>query len=944
MNTRMELQYPWLADRSAWHEVITQAQIRSRQTGAGHGCWPLGNGLIFAIRREEPFTRLSHILGPGYSREPTFSDWGSQSLYLRRDGELLLWDRQEAFRVRRTPILGVDATAGDLRLLVVDVAPPGWPVILRSVALQNIGKVAVNGLTLDVIHEGAPGGSLATRGNGWEITHANRRLRVIALGHVPEIGDAWLRIPLPELVPGEDEILHIAIIAGHGIQENDLLVEKLSRNPDRVPETTYHWWQGYLRNTLAVSSDDVGLGDLITDATVTIATQQSTTGVLCPLIERSIVHIVEESAPLRWLLTIGKWDAALQVLDAQYRETCRSQRFAAWLPAELPQSAEELSEPNWATLTPPPAWTAATIIHAYRECWRQTGDRKLLATRFRYLRWLAEGQTVSPDGLVAFGGDEPFYTAFQRLLPLEQQEYLLPDPGPYARMRPYPWGAAPAMALCHALELLAEIANAVEDEETAPWALARAQAIREATERSYWLPEEGYYAAARSRVDGMVYRIPHLPTALAPITTGYAHADEAQARQGLDNTLRYLLNEHGLPLIIPGVTAYSGEMLGDLLGAMAAIGDSRLDAVYLAVLGSASPAGEFRHWYDPGQVAMPHNGAARPSDQAAVVQGILAYLLGRKEQNDQVTLTPHLPPTSKRLHVENLAVRSSQLAAVVTRTDDTLRIDIGNAGPADVQIGMGDLPPVVLQAEERQQWERPVHDQARILAAPRAYQIPVPEFPPASMLILTVDADSFTDWRREYSAILVDASMPVPPEALARALCEDRQRRYDVVYLDVPETGASWTGLSERFWHNAQLQAALTRFRELGGKVNGTRFINHWQIQLPQREPYEINAPSGWITLPHHVERTITATSSVPWDQSGDAPVELLLYAADGAELAIVVNGQECWRRGGAPEGKRVCIPVVLHAGDNRVEVCATRRTGRGLGFSLGIRLPVHMG
>ena len=52
---------------------------------------------------------------------------------LQREGQVVDWERQEAFRVRRTAILGAECATADLRLLMMDFVPPEWPLILRTV-------------------------------------------------------------------------------------------------------------------------------------------------------------------------------------------------------------------------------------------------------------------------------------------------------------------------------------------------------------------------------------------------------------------------------------------------------------------------------------------------------------------------------------------------------------------------------------------------------------------------------------------------------------------------------------------------------------------------------------------------------------------------------------------------------------------------------------------
>ena len=149
---------------------------------------------------------------------------------------------------------------------------------------------------------------------------------------------------------------------------------------------------------------------------------------------------------------------------------------------------------------------------------------------------------------VAYGGDEPFYAPWQRQLPMEAQETLLPDPGPLRLMRHHPWGAAPAMALTagsrstgdHGLRHRRRRGGGTVSTR---W---RRPFARPPSARTGWR-RDGYYAAAQSTVDGQLYRLPHLPTALAPLLTGYATRDDPHARDGAGRSAQLSAGHHRSP-------------------------------------------------------------------------------------------------------------------------------------------------------------------------------------------------------------------------------------------------------------------------------------------------------------------------------------------------------------------------------------------------------------
>ena len=75
-----------------------------------------------------------------------------------------------------------------------------------------------------------------------------------------------------------------------------------------------------------------------------------------------------------------------------------------------------------------------------------------------------------------------------------------------------------------------------------------------------------------------------------------------------------------------------------------------------------------------------------------------------------------------------------------------------------------------------------------------------------------------------------------------------------------------------------------------------------------------------------------------------DEEVELLLYAADGADLEVWVNGERLWRRGRHAGGGSACgVSALLHPGENEFGLRAKRRPGSRLrGSAWGIRGHLH--
>ncbi|HEX2952271.1 MAG TPA: hypothetical protein VHV83_22280, partial [Armatimonadota bacterium] len=345
--TRLEAQYPWMDDRSAWQETVGQEIPLIDTAGAGHGYWVTGNGRIFAARHNLPFTRLESILGPDYSREDDFTGWGAQEFIVRQHGAAIDWMTQTAFRIRRTAILGAECRADGLRLVLQDAVPPSWPIILRSIAIENTGLQSLTGLEIEVQLKELPANChLVQLPNGIEVDAGGRKLRAITLFGNPIPDTSSFRIPLPTILTGDDFLLQIVLITGTNDEELSALAAKAARNPDDVPRAAYHWWQTWMSSTLTVASDDPRIGDLLDETTILTACQQAENGVIAPLTERSTSTAVDDLPVVRWLLSIGKSVEAARVLHARYSATCAQQSYATQIMAAQDGTLGEI-EPEW---------------------------------------------------------------------------------------------------------------------------------------------------------------------------------------------------------------------------------------------------------------------------------------------------------------------------------------------------------------------------------------------------------------------------------------------------------------------------------------------------------------------------------------------------------------------------------------------------------------------
>ncbi|HEX2951457.1 MAG TPA: hypothetical protein VHV83_18100, partial [Armatimonadota bacterium] len=638
------------------------------------------------------------------------------------------------------------------------------------------------------------------------------------------------------------------------------------------------------------------------------------------------------------LLSIGKSVEAARVLHARYSATCAQQSYATQIMAAQDGTLGEI-EPEWRSLTHPPSWTAMSIINAHWEYWDSTHDHELLTRHYHYLRWLAN-LDFEEEPLIPFGGDEPFYTAFQQELPAALSSGLLPDPSQYSDMRPYPWGAAPAMARVSALEHFAAIAEIQGDDAAAAASLELAERLREHTESTYWLASAGYYAAALSRVDHELYLAPHLPTALAPLLMAYGTTSNEHVRTGVNTALQYLLEPNGLPRLTPAMPGFPGELLGQLLACLSSLADVRMTAIYHAILASASPAGEFRSRYIPPEYGSPCCGGADPMVSTWIAQGLLAYLCTMQRTNERFIVAPNLPPEIDRIHLENMNVALFVFEVIQQREGDHVDIRIGNISGPSLHVslrnpGTGEIGSMSILPGETNHTTLIPAQSIENLPERQTFVAPSSDRLAGRMLILTVDADSFADWQQEHDAVVLDASMVISVEQFTQVLLDNNQRRYETLYFDVPTMGAAWTGLSQDFWDDPKLQSTLTTFRELGGQITSTRYVEEWDIYIPGQPPVLQLFPNGWVSMPP-VNGTVTATSHLICE-NGNA-VETLLYATNDTEVDVWVNGERIWRRGKEAEGQRVRIETDLLAGENIVTVNCNGHMDHAMGFCLGLR------
>ena len=593
----------WLADPSAWGWHGTPAGRADR------GSLGVGNGIVFALVGLDGGNTVSNAIGPGYQADAGF--FPDTTLALAQDGVPLPVDDTDVQRPRGTAIVRVRVASGALDLLTTDVAPPGVPVVVRHVAVQNHGDAAAEGLTLT--------------GMDAEVARGDRTMRTSC--------DA---VDIGTLAPGAEwSTTCRSSFSSDGTYVEDTDARE-ALTASRAATTAW------LAEAATLDTPDPKVADLVEGMLVTLHTQTTPTGIVSPMSRYTSGWLRDSEGPVRLYLRVGLHDDAAALLDAVFATAVAEASISNSFSLDHDLDAVELpDDPDtfWATAAfmpgrnPVEAPSYPVLLHGALEAWTGVAPD---AQRAAYLRACLERQQVGDAGLFPFSGDE----TWRYPLAAATGEGLPEDVG---------WSANSAMLYDAAASVL-DLPGVGTD---AWWS------------GDYWAPIARYG-------DLSLTPAPYEDVAMQPLWWGAAGDREAT---NLDAVVTYLMAEDGAvgssPMMTGMVQGYFLQNVSRLHRdeedlAFAAIDrfatpsghfeelhgpDGRpLDVVHLADgLGADVPA-RYRPW-----------------EGGDVVAAVFDHLVGLDPvvPRGRVALAPHLPPGWPSFRATGLRVGAVRLDLVL---------------------------------------------------------------------------------------------------------------------------------------------------------------------------------------------------------------------------------------------------------------------------------------
>ncbi|MDW8037213.1 MAG: hypothetical protein RMI90_04140, partial [Thermoguttaceae bacterium] len=620
------------------------------------------------------------------------------------------------------------------------------------------------------------------------------------------------------------------------------------------------------------------VADFIDDVKMLVQVQQfERTGAVGPMWFFSDQWIRDACGPVKSFLRTGCFDQGRRVLRYHYIASVAARKILNWVPMDVDIDRQWPPVEDWSQITmnyadrhancEVPSW----IILKHYWYWRATGDAKLIAEHWEYLKRCYYGQFQNeqdkifrPDFKLPFHGDETYiYSGGEALW---EGRYDLAQ-------NSYPTGfitsADSSFEFVAAGDALAAMGKAIgKAEDAEKIAQINAQA-RQATERYYWMPDLGFYAQGESLLQpGQLNRYPMANILANVIWSGYLPASDPKA---LSTTLRmaeYLMEKTGVLNPIVGYDVSVGMLQGQGLYALSAIDHPWAEKAFYALLQIAGDTTEYSEWMAAGEDfrTMYRANRIRPWEAGINLDALLYFLTGMEPDAPQqrMTLTPRLPtgvyspiqwdqmtvrhlplgPGAVDVSVKDQPQGSTRCRTYIlrSRSSQAIRVRLRVLIPfAQIQKVQVDGQPVQAPVEEvfgqarsivelalpagRQvevsAWYQPKPAQP-VSIEMKQFQPPPPTNLPASELVIFTSARKQGDqkplWEllaSKYKVLVLDASLPTDPETFQAALLDGQRLKTKLLLLDAGSMVSSTRKAT--FWQDQRFEKLMGEFFRRGG-------------------------------------------------------------------------------------------------------------------------------
>jgi hypothetical protein len=714
--------HPWLADLSTWSFLLDETGAKPHFRYLPD--FAVGNGRTFSLLGYSyPLNTLHSMTGPHYDKEEGFFGDTWLEVVNAGSGLPLTWQQEWVGRVRSTPIVVSQAQGPAVRLTIVDFAPltsdPEDPVsraLVRRIVVANRAQQGLKGLALAVrftrSQQAAGAGLLEKR-------ETRTRLTLVLGEATTDNASGSLTIDVGPLAAGEERAFLVAYV----MDDDSGLMEKAKEalaaaSPESLLDQTREAWLKRFEGTTRIETPDLRVNDYLDSQRVVVAVQQAANGSSQPMSEYTRFWLRDNSGSVRYFLTAGMYEDARRLLDALWIAILAEGDIKnTYAGNHVPEDA--LPQPDWDSK---PTFTGrcraegpsfVPLMHAWY--WKATGKADFIAERLAMMRCALEKQEFK-DNLQYFSTDETYRTAMAIAHGLKIDEQFAE--GFFSSYSSFLWVVG--------AESLAEMAEAVGNNEVAESLRTRADDVRAAADQTY-LTADGWYLPYVYEKDLAPAPAPFEDVGTQPLWTGYLERDSTAAIENLEKTISLLGGEDGIlvsslpegfdvPFEFPiSEGLMTGMAPGYYLSNLAATVHPLAEAAFNAMArhgtaGGSSPEYQILDDFAPLHLAYDAQGEIgdytaryRPWEGGINAAAVIEYLLGNVADGRtmELSLRPNLPNGWSWMKADGIRTGESRIDMTVTQTAGRTTVRLTHAGGPAVTVRLAlpvasatDLPEV----------------------------------------------------------------------------------------------------------------------------------------------------------------------------------------------------------------------------------------------------------
>ena len=895
-------EFKWLNDS---YGFIEEYDTRSAPIiGKRAGCYPIGNGFVFgSLGIYNPINTIDFICGPVYDA-PFF---GQEKVDFFVNNEKIKFFKQSIRWVKDADIVVSNLVNDKVSFETIDFVPPQVKSLVRIFIIRNISNEDLNNIKVVFKYPNLRFKSIEVLNSTEDLflkQNNGNNFKFYRIGFVnqPDEFDLSIRdeISFYLNLKSKESISNIRYLAIDTNEKNlEETVQLVKTQNKSLLAKTKEWWTNWLKGTVKIESSDEKVSYLLETQKMILKCQQSHTGGFSPMNGYSYTWIRDNNGPVLYMLRIGKFKEAKDVLDFYYNYALKTGFVASSSRVDVSFLEKESSNIDWSKMGVDIAEVPSWLVKQHWWYYTYTGDLGLLKSRFPYLKRCLMGQKITKDGKLYFQTDETY------MWTLQSRTYnLVKYPNYYLGLNSY--SVDSAFEWVAACENLATVAKLTGDDKEYEELMKKSNFVRESINKYFWLEKEEYFAPALS-IFNQPYYVPHANVGLNPIWVGYSNEDE-RVKKSLDTHLKYLLKDNFMMKTTPNIEIFTGMIPGMLLYNLTFLSSPLAEKAYESLIKCASPSGDFFELYDgKGECWVVPSwgdgcyGRVRPWEGGINTDSLLFYLSGfLPDGSDEVKIKPNLPSSMKYFRLKDIKFKDLKFDLYVReeRSDYIKRFyEIINTGDKNVRIMLditipnskiislnidGDESPLdnLKISKELQpngafkvdiSYEKLDNKETKITH--KVFKLPINYYPKSDIVLLTVkDRNMYYSLANEKKVVAIDAELPLTVSDINNAIYDDKNKVIKTKMLifgpKVFSIGPiNWK--SYDFWYSDEMSKVFKKYMEGGGIIlvmsgatngrEGYEIRPKWLIKLLNGGVWSISKKSGKIVpSDDYTETTLT--------------------------------------------------------------------------------------